>query len=538
MVSLLDFFGQKTLAKRLISSIFTIYESSLRTAIPILAARSTSMTQTDSATVLEPHSSTPRGQLNPTPRARYNLVVIGGGPAGMACASGAATLGAHVALVEKNTLGGNSLTAGSVPSKALIRSARVAAEMRRAADFGIQLSGPFAVDFSAVMDRMREVQERIAALNSIESLLDKGVDVFLGEGTFTDASHVLVSDKTLTFSRAVIAAGASPAPSGVPGIEQVPSLTYDTLFRLTELPNRLAIIGAGPLGCELAQSFARLGSSVIVYERQPQILAGEDMDAAALVQQSLERDGVTFRLGCKELRAETIASAHSIHSQAGEHWFADPCDLVLIAAGRAANTSGLHLDAAGVTTDDDGIVVNNYLRTTNSHIFAAGDCCSQYKFTHAAIALARIVIANALFFGTDKASSLLIPWCTYTDPQCAHVGVQEQDAAKLHLNTMSVPFSECDRSIIDGDTDGLFKVHYDIRGAIRGATVVSGRACELIGELVLAMNHNVRLAALATDIHPYPTESEILKQAGDIYRRSFVTPSMAKFLRKLLEFRR
>jgi len=496
------------------------------------------MTQSDSVNQSDPHPFTPRGELNPAPHDRYNLVILGGGPAGMACATGAASLGARVALVERDALGGNSLASGSVPSKALIRASRTAAEVRRAAEFGIRLPGPPEVDFPAVMERLRAVQQQISAKDDIETLLDKGVDVFMGEGSFLDPSHISVSGKTLNFSRAVIATGASPTPSGVPGLEQIPTLTYDTLFQLSGLPRRLAVIGAGPLGCELAQSFARFGSSVVVYERQPQILAGEDSDAALIVQQALERDHVTFRLGCSELRAETVASGGSIHSQSGDHWFADPCDLVLVAAGRMPNTAGLQLDAAGVRTDKDGVIVNNFLRTTNSHVFAAGDCCSQYKFTHSAVALARIVIANALFFGTDKVTSLLIPWCTFTDPECAHVGVQEQDVAGLHLNTMSVPVSDCDRFAIDGDSAGLFKIHYDIRGVIRGATIVSARASELIGELVLVMNHNVRLAALASDILPYPTESEVLKRAGDLYHRSFVTPSMAKFLRKLLELRR
>jgi pyruvate/2-oxoglutarate dehydrogenase complex dihydrolipoamide dehydrogenase (E3) component len=465
-------------------------------------------------------------------------VVIGGGPAGMACASGAASLGAHVALIEKNALGGNSLHAGSVPSKALIRAARSASEMRRGAQFGIQLQGGFDVDFPAVMQRVQTVQGRLSAARSVETFLDKGVDVFTGEGRFTDRSHIAVNGQVLHFARAVIATGARPAPSGVPGLEGLNALTYDTLFCLRELPRRLAVIGAGPLGCEMAQCFARLGSSVIVYEKQQQCLPLEDRDASALVQQALEADGVIFRLGCDEVRSENSHVEGTIHSAMNGHWFADPCSHVLVATGRVPNTEHLNLDAASIRADESGIVVNGLLRTTNPHVYAAGDCCSHYKFTHAADALARIVIANALFFGTDRVANLLVPWCTFTDPQCAHVGVQELDAAKDHLHTMTIPLDEADRSIIDGNDGGLFKIHYDIRGAIRGATIVSVRACELMGELILAMNHNVRLSSLASDIHPYPTESEIIKRAGDLYRRSFITPSMAKFLSKLLEWRR
>ena len=493
------------------------------------------MIQSDTATP-EPQ---PRGRLNPSqPRQRYNLVVIGGGPAGMACASAASSLGAHVALIERDSLGGNSLHAGSVPSKALIRAARCAAELRRSGEFGIRLRAPFDVDFPAVMQRVVQVQARIAALHSIESFLDKGVDIFIGEGQFADRSTVRINGHTLNFARAVIATGARPAPSGVPGIDDLRTYTYDTLFGLRELPSRLAVIGAGPLGCEMAQTFARLGSNVMVYEKHSHVLPREDRDAAKIAQQSLERDGVTFRLGCSEVRAEVISSGGSIFSQIADRRFSDPCDSVLVAAGRIANTGGLNLEAAGVVCDEQGIVVNRYLKTTNPRVFAAGDCCSQFKYTHAADALARVVIANALFYGMDRASTLLVPWCTFTDPQIAHVGIQESEAAQAHLNTMTIPFAESDRSIIDGSENGLFKLHYDIRGAIRGATMVSARACELMGELVLAITHNIRLSSLASDIHPYPTESEIIKHAGDLYRRSFVTPSMAKFLSKLLEWRR
>ncbi|RPH95260.1 mercuric reductase [candidate division KSB1 bacterium] len=480
----------------------------------------------------------PNIQNEPSGHNRYNLVIIGGGPAGLATAIGAAALGARVAMVERGLLGGDSLHVGSVPSKSLVRAARAAAEVRRAGDFGITVPSGAEVDIAAVMQRLDRLRSRIAGRNSVARLAEKGIEVFVGEGRFADHSHVEVGGQRLHFSRAVIATGSKPAVPALPGLDRVPFMTTDHLFTLTHLPRRLAVIGAGPAGCEMAQVFARFGSIVTVFEQANQILPHEDADAARMVQRALHHDGISFRLDCSELRFEKEGADVIVHSHAGEHWYADPCDRVLLAAGRVPRTEGLNLEAASVGTDERGILVNGQLRTSNPHIYAAGDVCSQYRYTHAADALARVVIANALFFAGDSAGDLLVPNCTFTDPEIAHVGLSETEAKERHLQTMKLPFDDLDRAILDSGEAGLLKIHHDVRGTIKGATLVAAHAGEMIGEIVVAMNHSVRLGSLSSDIHPYPTVAEIIKRAGDQFRHTLVTPFMARLLKKFLAWRR
>ena len=488
---------------------------------------------------LPPATQTARvpGRLNPLPAGRYNLLVLGGGPAGLASAFGAAALGARVALVEKSALGGDSLHAGSIPSKTLIRSAKAAMETRRAEEFGVTLRGGVEVDFAAVMERLTRVQRQIAAGHGAERLLAVGIDLYLGEGRFADPSHLEVNGQQIEFRRAVIATGSRPAIPAIAGLESVAYLTSDTLFRMTVLPRRLGIIGAGPFGCEMAQVFARFGSQVTLFERESRILPQEDADAAAIVEQALLREGITLRLNATELRVEPGAEI-TVQSHIAAHRYVDPCDTLLVAAGRRPNLERLNLDAAGVKADEQGILVNSFLRTTNRRILAAGDVCSRYKYTHAADALARIVIGNALFLGTDRASSLLVPHCTYTDPEIAQVGVDGAAARALHLHTLTLPLDALDHVIVEGGAAGVLKIHHDFRGTIRGATLVAANASELIGEVTLCMNHGVKLGALAGDIFPYPTESEIFKHAGDVYRNAMITPAIAKLFKRFLRWRR
>lgn len=479
----------------------------------------------------------PQDYVNPVPNGRYNLVVIGGGTAGLVTAVGAAGLGAKVALIEKHLLGGDCLNVGCVPSKALIRSSRAAHEIKRAKEFGLIVPS-YEVDFPAVMERVRKLRAHISPIDGVKSLTEKGVDVYLGAGKFIDSSTIEVGDRKLTFSRAILATGARPALPNIPGIDEIDPLTNETLFNLIELPERLAIIGAGPIGAEMAQAFARLGSKVTIYDVQSRFLPRDDRDASDIVKKSLEKDGVTFSLGAKNLRFSRDGKNKIITCDANGQSVSASFDQILVAAGRTPNTEGMNLEQVHVEVNSDGINVNDQLRTTNPHIFACGDVCSKFKFTHAADALARVVIGNALFFSNAKASELNIPWATYTSPELAHVGVYADSDEGKHYQEIRFDLKHQDRAILDGADIGFIKILHDRRGQIKGATIVSEHAGELISEVVVAMNHNVSLSKLASDIHPYPTQSEIIKKCGDLYRRTLLTPATARLLSKFLKWRR
>jgi pyruvate/2-oxoglutarate dehydrogenase complex dihydrolipoamide dehydrogenase (E3) component len=479
----------------------------------------------------------PSNWCNPEPRGRYDLVVVGGGTAGLVSAMGAAGLGARVAIVERHLLGGDCLNTGCVPSKALLRSARAAAEARRAPDVGVRVGG-VAADFAAVMRRMRERRADISPHDSAERLRAAGVDVYFGDARFSGPAGVAVGGRELTFRRAVIATGGRPAVPAIPGLETVPYLTSETLFALTEQPRQLAIVGAGPIGAEMAQAFARLGSEVTLLDEAPQILPREDADAAAIVARRLTADGVTLRLGVTIRKAAPggldvggagLDRGPGLASGAG----LQPCDRLLFAVGRSPNIEGLDLPAAGVAFTAGGIVVDDHLRTSNRRIFAAGDVSSTFKFTHAADALARIVIQNALFFGRKRASALVIPWCTYTDPEVAHVGAYEADAIRAGrtVETITIPLADVDRAVVDEEGDGFVRVHHE-RGRLLGCTVVASRAGEMIGVATHALTHGASLGELGSTIHPYPTLNNAFRTAGDAYGRTRLTPGVRQLLRR------
>jgi pyruvate/2-oxoglutarate dehydrogenase complex dihydrolipoamide dehydrogenase (E3) component/uncharacterized membrane protein YdjX (TVP38/TMEM64 family) len=482
----------------------------------------------------------PRGWVNPTPTGRYNLVVVGGGTAGLVSAAGAAGLGAKVALVERHLMGGDCLNVGCVPSKALISAARVAADARGAAAFGVRVSG-VEVDFPAVMERMRRLRAGIAPHDSVQRFADLGVDVFVGEGRFTGPTRLAVGGRTLEFSRAVIATGARAVALGIPGLEDTGYLTNETVFSLTELPRRLAVIGAGPIGCELAQAFRRFGSEVTLFEAETRVLPREDADAAAILDRRLRAEGVQLVLRGHVTRVERRASGIVIHCEVGTRQDALVCDAILLGIGRAPNVEGLGLEAAGVAYDKRGVTVNDYLQTTNQRIYAAGDIASQFKFTHMADALARIVLANALFGGRKKASALHVPWCTYTQPEVAHVGLYEHEAvARGHaVNTITIPMNEVDRAILEGTDDGFLRVYLQ-KGTDRilGATLVANHAGDMISEITVAMVGKRGLGTIANAIHPYPTQAEVIKKAADAYNRSRLTPRVKKLFGWWLAARR
>ena len=475
----------------------------------------------------------PTRWTNPDPAGRYHLVVVGAGTAGLISASFAAGAGGRVALVEQHLMGGDCLIVGCVPSKAIIRSSRVFAELRDAASLGWRVPEGAEADFPAVMARMRRVRAQISPNDSASRYRDqKGVDVFLGPGRFTASDTLEVEGKTLRFKKAVIATGARATYPPIAGLADVGFLTNETVFNLTERPRRLAVIGAGPIGAELAQAFCRLGSEVTLLEMADHILVREDPDAAAIVQASMIRDGVNLVVKCGVQRVERTDAGKVIHFTCGGERSV-VVDEILVGAGRAPNVEGLNLEAAGVTYDRHGIQVNDSLQTSNPRIYGAGDVCMAWKFTHAAEEAARVAVQNALLPGRRKLSALTMPWCTYTDPEIAHVGMYEHEARQrgIDVDTFTHPWRDVDRAIADGEEDGFVKIHVK-KGTdqILGATIVARHAGETISELTLAMVGKLGLKTLARVIHPYPTQADALRRAAFAYSVTRVTPSVKKLL--------
>jgi pyruvate/2-oxoglutarate dehydrogenase complex dihydrolipoamide dehydrogenase (E3) component len=474
----------------------------------------------------------PPGWTNPEPRGRYHLVVVGAGTAGLVSAAGAAGLGARVALVERELMGGDCLNVGCVPSKGVIRAARAFAAARDGARFGAPVADG-AGDFGAAMARMRRLRAGISAIDGAARFRELGVDVFLGEGRFSGPHTLEVDGKTLRFRRAVVATGARAALPPIPGLSEAGALTNETIFSLEKRPARLAVVGAGPIGCEMAQAFARLGSQVTVLDTADHVLPREDADAAQVVQAALARDGVTYLPGSRVQEVGREGAARRIRYEREGAGHELVCDEILVAVGRAPNVEGLGLEAAGVEYDRSGVAVDDRLRTANKRIFAAGDIVRSLKFTHLADAHARIVIQNALFpflppFARPRASRLVVPWCTYTSPEIAHVGLYAHDAREqgIEVETITVPLAEVDRAILDGEDEGFLRVHLK-KGSDRilGGTLVAEHAGEMIGELCLAVTHGLGLAKVQTTIHPYPTQAEALRKAADAWRRSKLTPT-------------
>ncbi|MDD2901138.1 MAG: FAD-containing oxidoreductase [Syntrophales bacterium] len=481
---------------------------------------------------------------NPEPAPSYNLVVIGAGTAGLVSAAGAAGLGAKVALVERHLLGGDCLNYGCVPSKAIIRSSRVAADLREAGRYGVKVAGGAEVDFPSVMERLRRLRAGISHHDSARRFKELGIDVFLGNAKFSGPDTLEVAGKTLRFNKAVIATGGRAVQPQLEGLAAAGFLTNETVFSLTQRPPRLLVLGGGPIGCEFAQAFQRLGCQVSLLHKHERLMNREDADAVEIIQSAFLKDGIQLLLNANPLKVIKTETGKVVryesHGQAGEI----EVDEILVGAGRAPNVEGLNLEAAGVKYEGGrgrGIIVNDHLQTTNPNIYAAGDVCLPYQFTHLADATARIVIQNALFFGRKKLSALTIPWCTYTDPEVARVGLSEAEARKqgLAVNTFAKPLGEVDRAILDGEEEGFVKILVKAgTDKIVGATIVARHAGEMISEVSTAMAGKVGLGALAAVIHPYPTQAEAIRQTGDLYNRTRLTPFLKGLLARYLAWRR
>ncbi|MFM7409032.1 MAG: mercuric reductase [Cuspidothrix sp.] len=488
----------------------------------------------------------PDNWINPQPADNYDLVVIGAGTAGLVVAAGAAglDLGLKVALVEKHLMGGDCLNFGCIPSKCLIRSSRVVEEIKKAKDLGINVSQQFDVDFATVMGRMRRIRASISHHDSVARFKSLGIDVFLGDGKFTSNNTVEVDGSILKFKKAVIATGARAIKPKIRGIEEGGYLTNETVFSLTRKPNKLAVIGAGPIGCELAQTFRRLGCEVTLFHNGSQILNKEDIEAAEILQKVFIDEGIRLIFNCQIEEVVTVTEGKRLYFSVNGERDSMTVDEILVGAGRAPNVEDLNLEAVGVEYDQTlGVKVNDYLQTTNPRIYAAGDICMNWKFTHAADAAARIVIKNTLFspfgWGRSKLSSLVMPWVTYTSPEIAHVGMYEKEAKELsiEIETIKIPFRSVDRAIADQEESGFLKIHHK-KGSdqILGATIVANHAGEMISEITTAIVHNIGLSKLSSVIHPYPTQAEAIKKAADAYRKTLLTPKTKKLLSFLTKF--
>ncbi len=481
----------------------------------------------------------------PAPADRYDLVVLGAGTAGLIAAAGAAGLGAKVALVERSLMGGDCLNHGCVPSKAILRAAKALGAARRAEELGLRVPEAEA-DFAAVMERMRRLRAGIGQHDGAQRYTELGVDVFLGDGRFTGRDRLAVechggASVSLRFKRAVIATGARPRVLEVPGLAEAGYRTNHTLYTLTELPHSLVVVGAGPIGVEMAQAFARFGSQVSIVGLDERVLPREDPDAAAIVRRSLERDGVRLELGAGLSEVRVEGGRKRVVAARGEERVELAGAELLMAAGRAANVEGLGLELAGVDFDRRGVRVDDFLRTTNRRIFAAGDVARRWQFTHAADAMARIALRNAFFFGRARVSALTMPWCTYTMPEVAHVGLDEREAAEagVGLESLRMDFSEVDRARLDGETEGFAKLVFEKRsGRLRGATVVAPQAGELIGAALVAVSKRLKVGELSGVIHPYPTQGAVWGRLGDLAMRRKLTPGAARLLRGLIRMRR
>nr|WP_321501675.1 mercuric reductase [uncultured Dethiosulfovibrio sp.] len=457
---------------------------------------------------------------------RYDLVVIGAGSAGLVAAVGGARMGAKVALIEKGLLGGDCLNSGCVPSKAIIASARRAHLLKTAKDMGIS-SGEIVVDFPAVMSRMKGIRSRLSANDSALRLLSEGVDIFPGNGVFDSPRSIKVGEKTIEFTRAIIATGSSPVLPSIPGLDGVEYLTNKNLFDLEELPESMAVVGGGPLGCEMAQAFARLGCSVTLLQRANRLLPKEDAQAAGLVRKSLESDGVKVLLGV-QVTSVRVDGDETVLTYRDDDVDGDvSVKKVLLAAGRKPNLEGMGLEEANIAYDESGLKVEKGLRSvSNERVFGAGDACLSQRFTHSADMSARICLANAFLPFHKSFNSVPMAWCTYTSPEVARVGITVDQALEqgLKAKEIRVPLEEVDRAVLEGWDNGFLKVVIGRGGKILGATMVGEGAGNMISELTLAVSKGIKLGDLSWVVHPYPTESSVFRRAADILNSRRITP--------------
>jgi pyruvate/2-oxoglutarate dehydrogenase complex dihydrolipoamide dehydrogenase (E3) component len=461
----------------------------------------------------------------------YNVIVIGAGTAGLVTAAGTAGLGGRVALIERNKMGGDCLNFGCVPSKALISSARLVQQVREAEKWGLERQSPQFV-FEKVFDRMRARRAQIAPNDSQERFESLGVDVFRGEAHFVSPYEVEVAGQTLRARNFAIATGSRATIPKIEGIAAVPYLTNETVFdELIEKPESMIVLGGGPIGCELGQAFARLGVKVTIVQSAPQLLPPEDQDVAAFMQEQFVGEGVQVRLSAAAKRVSQHDGKVVLEFQEGDSVMADA---ILVAAGRTPNLRALDLQTAGVDYDEHGVKVNEFLQTSQRHIYAAGDITNRLKFTHTADFTARIVVRNILVplqLLRQKVNWSIVPWCTFTEPEVAHVGLGVKEAQKngIAYDRFRVELKDVDRAVVESEETGFAKI-LTRKGSdeILGVTIVAPHAGDLLHEFVVAMHARVGLGKIASMIHVYPTVAELARKAGDQFNRTRLTPRAKK----------
>jgi len=467
----------------------------------------------------------------------YDLAVIGAGSAGLTAAAFAIQLGARVALVEKSRTGGDCTWSGCVPSKTLLKTAKIAHQMRTAAAHGLTPVEP-AVDLSRVMTHVRSVVADVYQHESPESLSADGIDVFLDTGHFIDSRSIAVGDTTLAARRFLLATGAQPLVPPIPGLETVGYLTYESIWNLESLPRHLIVVGAGPIGCEMAQAFRRLGADVTMVVSRDRVLPHDEPDAASVLADVFGSEGIEL---CYEARAErTWKEGNDIHLVASGKELVG--DALLLALGRRPSVNGLDLEKAGVAYSAGGIEVDNNLRTSQRHIYAAGDCIGSYQFTHYAGWQAVMAVRNALLPRASKGVTDRVPWTTFTDPEVAHVGLTEEEARKTFGDTMMTcewPMERVDRARAEGQKAGFVKLVHKKDGTLLGVTIVAAVAGEMIHEWIVALERGLKVGDLANIIHVYPTYSTASMQAAaDIRVAELLSGTSGRIVRGLFRLMR